>query len=204
MLFEDTYLTITTSAEGLYKDKGSKFIAYAFPVSSEHQIKQHLSDLRKEHFNARHHCYAFRLGADKMAYRANDDGEPKYSAGKPILGQIQSNDLTNILIVVVRYFGGTLLGVSGLITAYKLAATNALENAIIIEKKVMERYELTFDYLQMNDVMKLMKDEELEQISQNFDLNCTLVFAVRKNNAQKVVDLFKKISNLEIEFLGLQ
>lgn len=204
MLFEDTYLTITTSAEGLYKDKGSKFIAYAFPVSSEHQIKQHLSDLRKEHFNARHHCYAFRLGADKMAYRANDDGEPKYSAGKPILGQIQSNDLTNILIVVVRYFGGTLLGVSGLITAYKLVATNALENAVIIEKKVMERYELTFDYLQMNDVMKLMKDEELEQISQNFDLNCTLVFAVRKNNAQKVVDLFKKISNLEIEFLGLQ
>lgn len=204
MLFEDTYLTITTSAEGLYKDKGSKFIAYAFPVSSEHQIKQHLSDLRKEHFNARHHCYAFRLGADKMAYRANDDGEPKYSAGKPILGQIQSNDLTNILIVVVRYFGGTLLGVSGLITAYKLAAANALENAIIVEKKVMERYELTFDYLQMNDVMKLMKDEELEQISQNFDLNCTLVFAVRKNNAQKVVDLFKKISNLEIEFLGLQ
>jgi uncharacterized YigZ family protein len=204
MLFEDTYLTIGTIAEGLYKDKGSKFIAYAFPVSSEQQIKHHLSDLRKEHFNARHHCYAFRLGADKMAYRANDDGEPKYSAGKPILGQIQSNDLTNILIVVVRYFGGTLLGVSGLITAYKLAAANALENAVIIEKKVKEVYQLTFDYLQMNDVMKLMKDEELEQISQNFDLNCTLAFAVRKNNAQKVVDLFKKISNLEIQFLGLQ
>lgn len=204
MLFEDTYLTISAIAEGLYKDKGSKFIAYAFPVSSEQQIKQHLSDLRKEHFNARHHCYAFRLGADKMAYRANDDGEPKYSAGKPILGQIQSNDLTNVLIVVVRYFGGTLLGVSGLITAYKLAAANALENAVIIEKKVKEVYQLTFDYLQMNDVMKLMKDEELEQISQNFDLNCTLTFAVRKNNAQKLVDLFKKISNLEIQFLGLQ
>ena len=204
MLFEDTYLTIATITEGLYKDKGSKFISYAFPVSSENEIKQHLSNLRKEHFNARHHCYAFRLGADKMAYRVNDDGEPKYSAGKPILGQIQSNDLTNILIVVVRYFGGTLLGVSGLITAYKLATANALENAVIIEQKVKEVYQLTFDYLQMNDVMKLMKEEELEQISQNFDLNCSLIFAVRKNNAQKVVDLFKKISNLEIEFLGLQ
>ncbi|MGB3947791.1 MAG: YigZ family protein [Bacteroidia bacterium] len=204
MLFEDTYLTIASKAEGVYKDKGSKFIAYAFPVTSENQIKVCLADLRKEHFNARHHCYAFRLGADKMAYRANDDGEPKYSAGKPILGQIQSNDLTNVLIVVVRYFGGTLLGVSGLINAYKLAAANALENATIIEKKVMEHYQIMFDYLQMNDVMKLMKEEELEQVSQNFDLNCSLVFAVRKNNAPKVVDLFKKISNLEIKYIGLQ
>lgn len=204
MLFEDTYLTIAAKAEGIYKDKGSKFIAYAFPVTSENQVKQYLADLRKEHFNARHHCYAFRLGADKMAYRANDDGEPKYSAGKPILGQIQSNDLTNVLIVVVRYFGGTLLGVSGLINAYKLAAVNALENASIIEKKVMEHYELTFDYLQMNDVMKVLKDEALEQLSQSFNLNCVLVFAVRKSNAPKVVDLFRKISNLEIKFLGFQ
>lgn len=201
MLFEDTYLTIAQPCEGLYKDKGSKFIAFAYPVSSEEDVKKRLADLRKEHFNARHHCYAFRLGADKQAYRANDDGEPKYTAGKPILGQIQSKDLTNILIVVVRYFGGTLLGVGGLITAYKQAAADALEHAVIIEKTVNEFYELSFDYLQMSEVMKIIKDEDLEQIQQNFELGCKLVFSVRKNNSNKVVELFNKISNLELKYL---
>lgn len=201
MLFEDTYLTIDKPCEGLYKDKGSKFIAFAYPVSSEEDVKMLLANLRKEHFNARHHCYAFRLGADKQAYRANDDGEPKYTAGKPIFGQIQSKDLTNILIVVVRYFGGTLLGVGGLITAYKQAAADALENAVIIEKTVNEFYELTFDYLQMTEVMKIIKDENLEQIQQNFELGCKLVFSVRKNNSNKVVELFNKISNLELKYL---
>ena len=204
MLFEDTYLTIAQSSEGIFKDKGSKFIAYAYPVTTEEQIKTHLAGLRKEHVSARHFCYAFRLGADKQAYRANDDGEPKYSAGKPILGQIQSKDLTNILIVVVRYFGGTLLGVSGLINAYKLAAADGLEHAVIIEKQVKELYEITFDYLQMNDVMKLLKEEELDQVSQNFELNCKLIFAVRKNNADKVKELFRKISNLELRFVRVE
>jgi uncharacterized YigZ family protein len=204
MLFEDTYLTISNPSEGIYKDKGSKFIAYAFPVKTEEEIKARLADLRKEHPTARHHCYAFRLGPDKQAFRANDDGEPKYSAGKPILGQILSKDLTNILIVVVRYFGGTLLGVSGLINAYKLAAADALQHAVVIEKQVKELYEAAFDYLQMNDVMKLLKDEDLEQISQDFNLNCRLVFAVRKNNADKVKELFSKISNLELKFLRVE
>ena len=201
MLFEDTYLTIAQPCEGIFKDKGSKFLAYAYPVTTESEIKNCLSNLRDQHSGARHHCYAFRLGADKQAYRANDDGDTKYSAGKPILGQIQSKDLTNILIVVVRYFGGTLLGVSGLVNAYKQAAADALEHAAVVEKTVNELYEARFEYLQMNDVMKLLKDENLEQVSQNFELNCRLVFSVRKNNAVRVQELFRKISNLELKFL---
>ena len=197
-MFEDTYLTISKPCEGLFKDKGSKFFAFAFPVISEEEIKSHLLELRKTHFNARHHCYAFRLGADKQAFRANDDGEPSYTAGKPILGQIQSKDLTNILIVVVRYFGGTLLGVGGLISAYKQAAADALQNAIIIEKTVNDIYELKFDYLQMNDVMKIIKDENLQVCSQNFELNCSLSFSVRKNSSNKVYEQFSKINNLKI------
>ncbi len=201
MLFEDTYLTIEKASEGIFKDKGSKFFAYAFPVSSEEKIKEHLAELRKLHPSARHHCYAFRLGAAKQAFRANDDGEPSNTAGKPILGQIQSKDLTNILIVVVRYFGGTLLGVSGLINAYKLAALDSIQNATIIEKTVDEVYELKFDYLQMNDVMKIIKDEHLQILHQNFELNGELSFSVRKSNSTKVYDMFSKISNLEIKFL---
>ena len=145
MLFEDTYLTIKEPSEGLFKDKGSKFSSFAFPASSEEDVKKFLAELKKQHPSANHHCYAFRLGADKQAYRANDDGEPSNTAGKPILGQIQSKDLTNILIVVVRYFGGTLLGVSGLINAYKLAAAEAIQNATIIEKTVDDIYEIKFD-----------------------------------------------------------
>jgi uncharacterized YigZ family protein len=201
MLFEDTYLTIEIASEGIFKDKGSKFLAYAFPVSSEEKIKEHLAELRKLHPSARHHCYAFRLGAAKQAFRANDDGEPSNTAGKPILGQIQSKDLTNILIVVVRYFGGTLLGVSGLINAYKLAALDSIQNATIIEKTVDEVYELKFDYMQMNDVMKIIKDEHLQILHQNFELNGELSFSVRKSNSTKVYDMFSKISNLEIKFL---
>src|ERR1035437_1112267 len=201
-MFEDTYLTISKPCEGLFKDKGSKFFAFAFPVISEDEIKKHLTDLRKEHFNARHHCYAFRLGADKQAFRTNDDGEPKYTAGKPILSQIQSKDLTNILIVVVRYFGGTLLGTGGLISAYKQAAADAVKEAVIIEKTVNDYYEIKFDYLQMNEIMKIIKDENLEQIQQNFELNCSLTFSVRKNNSNKVFELFNKINNLEVKYLN--
>lgn len=201
MLFEDTYLSISSSCEGMYKDKGSKFIAYAFPVSKEEEIKIHLSALRKEHHSARHHCYAYRLGADKLIFRTNDDGEPSNTAGKPILGQIQSRDLTDVLIVVVRYFGGTLLGVSGLINAYKNAAADAIANSVIVEKIVKEFFEIKFDYLQMNQVMKIIKDENLEIHSQNFELDCSLIFSVRKNNSMKVQELFNKISNLDIKYI---
>lgn len=201
MLFEDTYLTINKPSEGIIKDRGSKFLSFAFPVDSEEEIKHELSRLRKAHPSARHHCYAFRLGADKQAYRANDDGEPSNTAGKPILGQIQSKDLTNILIVVVRYFGGTLLGVSGLINAYKLAAADAIINTEIIEKTVDNIYELKFDYLCMNDVMKIIKDEGLSILSQNFELSCFLSFSVRKSNSTKIYDLIKKTKGIEIKYL---
>jgi uncharacterized YigZ family protein len=201
MLFEDTYLTIKKPSEGVFKDKGSKFLAFAFPVKTEEEIKEILSSIRKQHHIANHHCYAFRLGADKQSFRSNDDGEPSNTAGKPILGQIQSKDLTNILIVVARYFGGTLLGVSGLINAYRQAAADALANAEIIEEIVKEKYKLHFDYLQMNDIMKIIKDEKLEIISQNFELECELVFAVRKSNADRVKDLFGKVNGVKIKYL---
>ena len=201
MLFEDTYLTIKEPSEGLFKDRRSKFSGFAYHVYSEEDVKKYLTELKKQHPSANHHCYAFRLGADKQAYRANDDGEPSNTAGKPILGQIQSKDLTNILIVVVRYFGGTLLGVSGLINAYKLAALDAIQNAIIIEKTVDNIYEIHFDYLQMNDVMKIIKDEELKMLSQNFELSCELSFSVRKSNSTNVYDRMSKVEGLEIKYL---
>jgi uncharacterized YigZ family protein len=201
MLFEDRYLTIKETSTGLFKDRGSKFSGYAFPVHSEEEIKSCIAELKKLHPAATHHCYAFRLGADKQAFRANDDGEPANTAGKPILGQIQSKDLTNILIVVVRYFGGTLLGVGGLINAYRLAAADAIQNAVIIEKTVNDVYEITFDYLQMNNVMKIIKDEELKIISQQSELSCLLSFSVRKGNSNTVYDAMCKISGLEIKYL---
>lgn len=201
MLFDDTYKTITAPAEGIFKDRGSKFIAYAYPVTSEEAVKQHLAELRKEHFSARHHCYAFRIGPDKTHFRANDDGEPSGTAGKPILGQIQSNDLTNVLVVVVRYFGGTLLGVSGLIAAYRGAAADALANAQIVERTVNEVYELKFPYAAMNDVMKLLKEEELEQWAQDFALDCKLEFAVRKMEADRVCEVLRKLDGTTVHYL---
>lgn len=201
MLFDDTYKTIAAPSEGIFKDRGSKFIAYAFPVTNEEAVKNHLAELRKEHFSARHHCYAFRLGPDKQHFRANDDGEPSGTAGKPILGQIQSNDLTNVLIVVVRYFGGTLLGVSGLIAAYRGAAADAIAKASIIEKQVKEVYELNFPYDAMNSVMKILKDENLEQWSQDFQLACTLRFSVRKNDADRVTEALSKIDGVKTKYL---
>lgn len=201
MLFDDTYKTITKPCHGIFKDKGSKFLSFAFPVDSETEIKQFLAQLKKEHPSANHHCYAFRLGADKQFYRANDDGEPSNTAGKPILAQIQSKDLTNILIVVVRYFGGTLLGVSGLINAYKQAASEVLTVASIVEKTVNEVYKIEFDYLQMNDVMRIIKDEKLDIIFQNHNLSCEIQFSVRKNNADRVCELLKKMKKLKLEYL---
>ncbi|WP_372776019.1 YigZ family protein [Mangrovibacterium sp.] len=194
----DSYLTIASPAEGLFKDKGSKFIAFAYPVETEEEIKEHIQNLKKEHYSARHHCYAWRLGADKLAFRANDDGEPSSTAGKPILGQIQRLDLTNVLIVVVRYFGGTLLGVSGLINAYREAAIAALEQAEIVEQLVETQFWVEFDYLNMNSVMKIFKDENLPQKKTDFDLRCRIKSSIRESESQRIFELLKKIEGVRI------
>jgi uncharacterized YigZ family protein len=201
VLFSDTYLTIEKPAEIIFKDKGSKFITFAFPVTNEKQIKEILLELKKEHHTANHHCYAYRLGADKQNYRANDDGEPNNTAGKPILGQIQSNDLTDILIVVVRYFGGTLLGVSGLINAYKTSASEVIQVSKIIEKQIMFRYLVSFSFEQMNDVMKVLKQSDAKINSQQFDTNCQIEFTIRKANSEACEEKLKKIEGLKLEFL---
>ncbi len=201
MLFEDTYHTITNPSKGLYKEKGSKFIAVAVPVMTEEEVKEKLEDLRKEYHDARHHCYAYVLGFDKSAHRYNDDGEPSGTAGRPIFGQLQSKDLTNILVVVIRYFGGTKLGISGLITAYKSATRDALETAVIISLTVNDVYQLSFEYPLMNEVMRVIKDEALKVADQDFQLSCKLNFKVRKNSSNKVYERFNKIHGVKIDYL---
>jgi len=201
MLFEDTYKTIGKKSQGLYKDKGSRFISFAIPVKTETEIKAELDAIRKQYYDARHHCYAWILGFDKSAFRANDDGEPSGTAGKPIHGQLLSHDLTNTLIVVVRYFGGIKLGVRGLIEAYKSAAADAILNNEIITKIIHEVYSIDFEYVDMNDVMRIMKEENLEQIDQNFEMKCRLCFSVRKQQAQHVFTRFKDLRKVEIKYL---
>ncbi len=198
---EDTYKTISNPSEGLFKDKGSKFLAFAYPVSSEEEIKGIIQILKKEHYSARHHCYAWRLGHEKLLFRANDDGEPSSTAGKPILGQIQSFDLTNILIVVVRYFGGTLLGVSGLINAYRNAAHDVILQADIVEKLVEKQLLIEFDYGVMNEVMKIFKDERLLQIDSLFDLKCEIKTQVRLSELNRIEEAFMKIEGVKISEL---
>lgn len=200
MLFSDTYLTIEKPSEAIFKDKGSKFLAYAYPIENDQQIKEILNQLKKEHHTANHHCYAYRLGADKLNFRANDDGEPNNTAGKPILGQIQSNDLTNILIVVVRYFGGTLLGVSGLINAYKNSAADVIKTSIIIEKQILFNYTIQFYFEHLNDVMKLLKQLDCKITNQQFDNNCEISFSVRKANSEQCEEKLKKIEGLKLEY----
>jgi len=197
----DSYKTIQATSEGIYKEKGSKFIAYAFPVTCEDDIKNEIATLKKEYYDARHHCYAYMLGADKKNFRANDDGEPSSTAGKPILGQILSSELTNILIVIVRYFGGTKLGVSGLIHAYKTAALDAISNADIIEKTVNDIYEIHFDYLVMNDVMRIIKEEEPLQIGQDFNLTCKIILSIRQSEVEKIIERFSKITSVKSEHI---
>jgi len=200
---EDTYRTISIRSQGLYKDKGSKFIAHAIPVNSEDEIKQELEQLKKEYYDARHHCYAYILGFDRLVYRMNDDGEPSGTAGKPIYGQLQTNDLTNTLVVVIRYFGGTKLGVRGLIDAYKYATMDALQQNQIETRIINDVFELKFDYVDMNDVMRIMKDEGLKQTDQDFQMTCSLVFEVRKANSEKVCQRFRDLRkvNIDIEWL---
>lgn len=201
MLFDDTYKTINKCSEGLYREKGSKFIARVYHVNSETQIKEHLAQLRKEFYDARHHCYAYQLGFDKSAYRVNDDGEPSGTAGRPIFGQIQSFDLTNVLIVVIRYFGGTKLGIGGLINAYRSATKEAIENNKIETRTINEVYKINYTYPCMNEVMKIMKDYKLEQKDQIFEMDCELTFIVRKGEANSIYDKLSKISDLKITYI---
>jgi len=194
----DTYLTIEAPSQGLFKDKGSKFIALAWPVESQQQISEILDSIKKEYYDARHHCYAWALGSKRQFFRQNDDGEPSGTAGKPIYGQILSAGLTNILVIVVRYFGGTKLGVRGLIDAYKGATADAFQNAKIVTRIIYEIFQIDFNYLSMNDVMKIMKDFELEQCGHQFDLRCKLSFRVRSSLAGEVLEALEKISGVSI------
>lgn len=196
MEIEDSYLTLKKTSEGLYKEKGSKFLAFAYPVDTEDQIKDILDSLRKKYYDARHHCYAYMLGKNQDVYRANDDGEPNHSAGDPILGQIRSHQLTNVLIVVIRYFGGTKLGVGGLISAYKIAAAEAIQNNEIITAIVHSRLGFDFDYLAMNDVMKIIKDFDLQIVNQEFDNICRIEIQVREKFKDIVIEKFQEIQGV--------
>lgn len=199
---QDSYYTISQLSKGIFKDKGSKFLSFAYPVKEEGEIKEILFDVKKEFFDARHHCYAYRLGAEKLVFRSNDDGEPSGTGGRPIFGQIISKDLTNILIVVVRYFGGTLLGTSGLTNAYKIAAADAISNAEIVEKFVYASYQITFDYQQMNQVMKIVKDYDLETSDQQFEMVCYLVIQVKLRETDLVLSKLNVIEGLKTKYLG--
>lgn len=202
MKTDDTYYVIQQAAEGLYKEKGSKFIAHAVPVFSEEDIKEQLNLLRKKYFDARHHCYAWVLGADKHLFRANDDGEPSGSAGKPILNQIYSAEVTNVLVVVVRYFGGIKLGVSGLVNAYKSAAREALDNAGKSERTVDALYEVDFTYPLMNEVMRILKEENLQPVKTNFELACSLELRCRKSEVNRVIERLHKIYGVSAKFVA--
>jgi uncharacterized YigZ family protein len=201
MLFDDQYITIESPAEGLFKDRGSRFIAKAIPVGTELQVKQELDALRKQYFDATHHCYAYVLGADKSAWRVNDDGEPSGTAGRPIYGQILSADLTNVLIVVIRYYGGTKLGVSGLINAYKTAAKEAISNATPRNCIVKEVYRIEYEYAHMNEVMKILKEESAEVLFSDFGMKCVVDFAIRRMESSRVQTRISRLSGLNISYL---
>lgn len=194
----DTFKTINAPSEGLFKDKGSKFIAYAYPVKTEDEIKEHIKVLKDQHYKARHHCYAFRLGKHGDMYRANDDGEPSGTAGRPIYGQLLSFELTNILVVVVRYFGGTLLGTSGLINAYKTATSEVLSQATLIDVIVSDIYQLRFDYTIQSLVERVIKEFDLNIASAVYEMDCTYEIEVRKSISAMVADKFEKIEGLKL------
>lgn len=200
-MFDDTYKTLAAPSEGLYKEKGSKFLAFAYPVHNLEEIKAHLEQLRKDYFDARHHCYAYILGPRKDAFRANDDGEPSGTGGRPIHGQLLSADLTDTLIVVVRYFGGILLGASGLANAYKAAARDAIAHATIVERTIDVRYRLHFEYPLMNDVMRLLKEYDLQPQKQDFTLDCRLEVSVRQSLSVRFYDECVRLYGLTIEIV---
>lgn len=200
----DTYKTIVKpNDEVLFKDKNSKFFGYAFPVKNEDEVKAHIEDLKKQHHSARHWCYAYQIGFEEpnLIYRANDDGEPNNSAGMPIYGQIQSFEVTNVLIVVVRYFGGVKLGVGGLINAYKTGAQMALEGCKIVTKTINVDFVITFDYKNMNKVMRVIKEKNLNITNQKLELDCQITISVRKKDASTIASIFENIYEVEIKEL---
>jgi uncharacterized YigZ family protein len=197
---KDTYKTLDApSEEVLFKEKNSKFFGLAFPVTNEEEVKNILTEIKKAHFSARHWCYAYQIGTEKTQYRANDDGEPNNSAGMPIYGQIQSFDVTNVLVVVVRYFGGVKLGVGGLISAYKTAAQMALENATIIERTIDKHFLIHFDYKNMNKVMRIIKEKNLDIVNQKMELSCEIEIKTRKKNADTISDIFENLFEITIQ-----
>ncbi|MCQ2265176.1 MAG: YigZ family protein [Bacteroidales bacterium] len=198
-MFDDTYKTIAAPSEGIYREKGSKFIALAFPVETEAMVKEKLAEIQKQYFDARHHCYSYILGPNKDAYRLNDNGEPSGTAGRPIHGQLLSKDLTNTLVIVVRYFGGIKLGVSGLINAYKTAAKEALDAATIIEKTIDETYNVSFDYSVMNSVMQLLKDPYVTILGQGYDEQYVITFKLRRRESDRIVTALKKINTVVVK-----
>lgn len=207
-MVKDIYNTITAASEGLFTDRGSKFIAYAFPIMEEEEVKMYLEEVKKEHWKARHHCYAWRLGTDRNSYRANDDGEPSGTAGKPILGQLDSFDITNTLIVVVRYFGGTKLGVGGLINAYKSAAIDALKKNIIEERTIDNYYKITYNYDITSQIMSFVNQYQLRLIGQDFGAKAMLTFAVKISKSESVLQALEEKSmnesfseGFEIDFI---
>lgn len=197
---EDVYKTIEiASEETLFKEKGSKFFGYAFPVLSEDDVKRCLEILKKKHHSARHFCYAYQIGVEHIQYRANDDGEPNNSAGLPIYGQIQSFEVTNILIVSVRYFGGTKLGVGGLISAYKKSAQLALSASGILEKTINTQFKLIFNYDLMNAVMRIIKEKQIDIVHQKLEMDCTYIISVRKNDAKSIFQIFDALYKVAIK-----
>lgn len=199
MLFDDTYLTIEKPAVGDFRDRGSKFLSFAYPINSEGDIKPILAQLKTEHPKANHHCWAMRLGTDRSVFRINDDGEPSGTAGRPILNVLLSKNITNIIVIVVRYFGGTLLGVPGLINAYRTATEEALKTANIIEKTINDIYTIGFDYQYMNEVMRIIKEDNLAVLNQQFDNTCSMKIAIRKMQVNRSISKFEKVENVVIK-----
>jgi len=196
---DDTYLTVSDISEGIFKDRGSKFIAYAHPVVNAEQVKPIVDNYKKQHSNARHHCYAYRIGINNDNYRQNDDGEPSGTAGKPIFGQIESFNLTDILVVVVRYFGGTLLGTGGLINAYKTAAQEALLQASIIKKQITEQFCITFNYPETSNVERIIKSSDAKVVHQQFGANCKQIVAIKKSMANTFYQQIASIHQVQVE-----
>ncbi len=202
MLFEDTYRTIDKPTEGLFRDRGSKFIAFVYPITADSDIKPLLAQLRSEHPKANHHCWAMRLGIDRSVFRINDDGEPSGTAGRPILNTLLSRNITNVLVVVVRYFGGTLLGVPGLINAYRTATEEALNTVVIVEKMLNDIYTIQFDYQQMNDVMRIIKEDNLMLFDQQFDNTCMVKVGIRRMQVNQSIARFEKVTGAVIKLVG--
>ncbi|MDQ7948300.1 MAG: YigZ family protein [Pedobacter sp.] len=201
MLFDDTFQTLKSQSEGIFRDKGSKFIGYAYPITNEQDVKPILAKLRQEHPKARHFCWALRLTPERSIFKLNDDGEPSGTAGRPILNTLLSAQVTNVLLVVVRYFGGTLLGVTGLINAYKTAANEAILANEIITKTINEVYAISFPYLAMNEVMRIVKEQQLVVNAQNFDTDCSIELEISRSSLTNVLHKFEKIEATAIKYL---